>query len=872
LWSFQALPKADALAAILSSYAREAALTTDDFLTGLREPRSPGRDFYNAALDATWINMPSEPTSGARSPGFPALQGWRGTLVRVVLGAVGLLLAGVASFAILAGVALAVAYPNLPDISDLSDYRPKLPLRVYSADSVLIGEFGEERRNLTPIAEIPKVMKDAVLAVEDARFYSHSGIDYRGLMRAAIANLGRVKSQGASTITMQVARNVYLSSEKTFTRKLYEVLLTFKLEHLLSKDQILEIYMNQIFLGNRAYGFAAAADTYFGKPLKDITIAEAAMLAGLPKSPSGNNPISNPARARSRQLYIIDRMQENGFITAEESEKAKKQELKIRSGTDNSRVHAEYIAETVRQLVYAQYGDEAYTRGLNVFTTINAAQQDTAYKALRKGIMDYERRQIYRGPEQFVELPASDREAEDEIDDALADHPDNGDVMSAVVLEANPKKILAVRQNGEHLEIAGDGLKPAQSGLSDKAPPKTKIRRGAVIRVAKTPKNTWEITQLPEIEGAFVALDPRDGAIHALVGGFDFNKNKFNHVTQAWRQPGSGFKPFIYSAALEKGFTPTTIVNDAPLFFDAGVTGGQPWEPKNYDGKFEGPMPLHIGLAKSKNMVSIRILQAVGTHNAQDWITRFGFEADKHPPYLTMALGAGSVTPMQMATGYAVFANGGYRVNPWLITKITDQRGKALVESQPPLPNESVRAIDARNAFIMERLLQEVARSGTAARAQRDLKRTDLYGKTGTTNDQIDTWFNGFQPTLVAIVWMGYDNPRSLGDRETGGSLSLPVWINFMESALKGVPVMEPTAPQGVVNVAGEWYYDEYAPGRGVSSLGMGPAENGYGSPAPNRPLVPEDKSLMNSDGLPPSRPQQAPSDERRSILDLFRN
>src|SRR6185369_6017379 len=608
-------------------------------------------------------------------------------------------------------------------------------------------------------------------------------------------------------------------------------------EHLLSKDQILEIYMNQIFLGNRAYGFAAAAETYFGKPMKDLTIAEAAMLAGLPKSPSGNNPISNPARARARQLYIIDRMLENGFITAEAAEAAKKQELKVRSGSDNTAVHAEFVAETVRQLVFAQYGEEAYTRGLNVFTTINAAQQDTAYRALRKGIMDYERRQIYRGPEEFIDVPADPKDVEEAIDDALADHPDNGDVMAAVVMEAGPKKIVAVRQNGEQLEITGEGLKPAQSGLSEKAPPKTKVRRGAVIRVVRTPKNTWEITQLPEVEGAFVALDPRDGAIHALVGGFDFKKNKFNHVTQAWRQPGSGFKPFIYSAALEKGFTPSTIVNDAPLFFDAGVTGGQPWEPKNYDGKFEGTMPLHTALAKSKNMVSIRILQAVGTQNAQDWITRFGFDAEKHPPYLTMALGAGSVTPMQMATGYSVFANGGYRVNPWLITKITDQKGKALVESQPPLPNESVRAIDARNAFIMERLLQEVARSGTGARAQRDLKRPDLYGKTGTTNDQIDTWFNGFQPTLVAIVWMGYDNPRSLGDRETGGSLSLPVWINFMESALKGVPVMEPSAPEGVVNVGGEWYYDEFARGGGVANLGGGaPPESGSPVPIVQRP------------------------------------
>jgi penicillin-binding protein 1A len=815
--------------------------------------------------------MPSEPSSDepGRSSSKPRRSGWQRKLIRAVFWSAGIALAGMASIVIVVGVALAVAYPNLPDISDLVDYRPKLPLRVYSADGVLMAEFGEERRNLTPIAEIPKVMKNAVLAIEDSRFYSHGGVDYRGLLRAALANLGRVKSQGASTITMQVARNVYLSSEKTFTRKLYEVLLTFKLEHLLSKDQILEIYMNQIFLGNRAYGFAAAADAYFGKPMKDLSIAEAAMLAGLPKAPSAYNPISNPNRARARQLYIIERMQENGFITAEEAESAKKQELKIRTGSENARVHAEYVAETVRQLVYAQYGDEAYTRGLNVFTTIRSTQQETAYKALRKGIMDYERRQIYRGPEEFVDLPENAKEADDAIDDALADHPDNGDVMSAVVLEANPKKIVAVRLNSERLEITGDGLRPAQSGLSDKAPPKIKIRRGAVIRVVRTPKNTWEITQLPEVEGAFVALDPRDGAIQALVGGFDFNKNKFNHVTQAWRQPGSGFKPFIYSAALEKGFTPTTIINDGPLFFDAGVTGGQPWAPKNYDGKFEGPMPLHTALAKSKNMVSIRILQAVGAQNAQDWITRFGFDAEKHPAYLTMALGAGSVTPMQMATGYAVFANGGYRINPWLITKITDQKGKVVVESQPPLPNESVRAIDARNAFIMERLLQEVARVGTAARAQRELKRTDLYGKTGTTNDQIDTWFNGFQPTLVAVAWMGYDNPRSLGDRETGGSLSLPVWINFMETALKGVPVMEPSAPEGVINVGGEWYYEEYARGGGVGSLGGGSVEVGSPTPAVR---VPEDKSLMNSDGLPPNRAPSPPLDDRKSILDLFRN
>jgi penicillin-binding protein 1A len=636
------------------------------------------------------------------------------------------------------------------------------------------------------------------------------------------------------------------------------------------------------FLGNRAYGFAAACETYFGKPLKDITIAEAAMLAGLPKAPSAFNPVTNPSRARSRQLYIIERMEENGFITAEQAEAAKKQELRVRTGVQSTAVRAEYVAETVRQLVYAQYGDEAYTRGLNVFTTVKANQQEAAYKALRKGIMDYEKRQIYRGPERFVDLPSDPKELEDAIDDALAEHPDNGDVMAAVVLEVNPKKIVAVRGNGDRFDIVGEGLNAARSGLSDKATPKIKIRRGAVIRVMKTPKDTWEITQIPEVEGAFVALDPRDGSIRAMVGGFDFNKNKFNHVTQAWRQPGSGFKPFIYSAALEKGFSPTTVVNDAPLFFDAGVTGGQPWEPKNYDGKFEGPMPLHTALAKSKNMVSIRILQAVGAQNAQDWITRFGFDAEKHPAYLTMALGAGSVTPMQMALGYAVFANGGYRVNPWLITKITDQKGKPLVESQPPLPNESMRAIDARNAFVMNRLMQEITRSGTAARAQRDLKRADLYGKTGTTNDSIDTWFNGFHPTLVAVVWMGYDTPKSLGDRETGGGLSLPVWINFMDTALKGVPVMEPAAPEGLVNLNGEWYYEEYARGSGVGSLGLSGGDVGagagadggarprvYGPSGEQAPGVPGDRSLMNSNGLPPP---PAPTEERRSILDLFRN
>lgn len=763
----------------------------------------------------------------------------------------GLGVAATLTGALAIGLGLAVAYPNLPDVSDLADYRPKLPLRVYSAEGALLGEFGEERRNLTPIQDIPPVMTNAVLAIEDARFFQHGGVDYKGVLRAALANLGRVKSQGASTITMQVARNVYLSSEKTFTRKIYEILLTFKLEHLLTKNQILEIYMNQIYLGNRAYGFAAAAETYFGKPLKSISIAEAAMLAGLPKAPSAYNPISNPKRARIRQLYIIDRMLENGFITAEEATAAKQEDLKLRSSTDSTRIHAEYVAEMARQLIYAQYGPEAYTRGLNVYTTLNAGEQETAYTALRKGIMDYERRQHYRGPERFVSLPSASEETEDAIDDALANHPDNGNVLAAVVLEVNAKRILAARADGEQIEITGEGLKPAQSGLSEKAPPNIKLRRGAVIRVVQTPKKTWEITQLPEVEGAFVAIDPRSGAIRALVGGFDFDKNKFNHVTQAWRQPGSAFKPFIYSAALEKGFTPATVINDAPLFFSAGVTGGQPWEPKNYDGKYDGPMTMRAGLARSKNVVSIRILQAVGPKNGQDWVTRFGFEADKHPPYLTMALGAGSVTPMQLASAYAVFANGGYRINPYLITRVTDHKGRILSDFQPRAVTDNPRAIEPRNAFIMNSMLQEVARSGTAARAQATLKRPDIYGKTGTTNDAVDAWFAGFQPTLAAVTWIGYDTPRNLGSRETGGGLSLPVWISFMEKALKGVPVAEPTVPAGVVNVSGEWFYEEYARNAGVASVGMESATPTDGAPAP---------------GTPP------PPEERNRILDLFRN
>ena len=767
--------------------------------------------------------------------------GWLGWIVRSVLWLTAIVATTALTAFVLVGIALAVAYPNLPEVSGLTDYRPKLPMRVYSADGVLLSEYGEEHRNFLPLTQIPKIMQHAVLASEDSRFYEHSGVDLKGVIRAGLAQFNRSRSQGASTITMQVARNFYLSSEKTYTRKIYEMLLAFKMESLLTKDQILEVYMNQIFLGQRAYGFASASEVYFGKPLKDITVAESAMLAGLPQAPSAFNPITNPKRARDGQLRIIDRMLDNGFITADQRESARAEQLRYRAPSETS-VHAEFVAEAARQLIFTQYGDDAYTRGLNVYLTLKADDQEVAYRALRKGIMDYERRQAYRGPEDYIELPEAAKDLDVRVAEGLADHPDNDELKAAVATQASPKKVVAMLASGETVTITGDGLKPATSGLVAKGNPKTQIRRGAVIRLIRSAKGEWSITQLPEVEGAFVALDPRTGAVRAMVGGFDYSKSKFNHVTQAWRQPGSSIKPFIYSAALEKGFNPATMINDAPLFFDATATGSQPWEPKNYDGKFEGPMNLRRGLEKSKNMISIRILQSIGASYAQSWIARFGFDAEKHPAYLGIALGTGSVTPLQMASAYGVFANGGYRVPPMLISKVTDSKGNVLNESPPPVLNESMRAIDARNAFLMDSLLQSVALRGTAAAARRALNRSDIYGKTGTTNDSIDTWFAGFQPGLVAIVWVGYDTPRKLGDNETGGGLSLPIWIDYMKHALNGVPVQTYPVPEGLTNSGDEWFFEEFARGAGVTSLGL------------------EDKL--------PAAPNE---EERNSILDLFR-
>jgi penicillin-binding protein 1A len=716
---------------------------------------------------------------------------------------------------------LALAYPNLPALDTLTDYRPKIPLRIFSADHVLIGEFGEERRNLVRINDIPDVMKKAVLSIEDDRFYQHGGVDYMGIVRAALHNAMGGARQGASTITQQVARNFFLSSEQTLKRKAYEVLLAWKIEQSLSKDQILEVYMNQIYLGQRAYGFSSAAQIYFGKSLKDITVAEAAMLAGLPKAPSAYNPVVNPKRARTRQQYILQRMQQLNYITDAQYEQAKAEQLKVKTDSSAFGVHAEYVAEMARQLVYEQFKEDTYTRGLNVFTTITKADQDAAYTALRRGVMDYEKRHGYRGPEAYIDIPGTKEDADDAIETELAAHPDSDDIIAAMVLQATPKQINAVTASGAEIVITGSGLGFGSAWLSEKAAPNRRIRRGAVIRVMKEGQ-AWSVTQMPEIQSAFIAASSTDGAIRALVGGFDYNRSKFNHVTQAWRQPGSSFKPFIYSASLERGLSPSTIINDAPISFDAGQTGGQAWEPKNYDNKYEGPMTMRKGLTKSKNMVSIRILNKIGAKYGQEYATRFGFDAERNPPYLTLALGAGAVTPLQMAGAYAVFANGGYKISPYLISKVTDNNGNILSQANPNQAGvEANRVIDVRNAFMIDSMLKDVVRYGTATKAL-VLKRPDISGKTGTTNDSIDAWFAGYQSKLVAISWMGYDQPKNMGNRETGGGLALPIWVSYMQKALKDIPVEERIVPDGLVRFGDEYFYEENPPGTGVRSLEAG--------------------------------------------------
>jgi penicillin-binding protein 1A len=738
------------------------------------------------------------------------------------------LLATIAGLAVAtsAVVALAAAmiYPTLPSLETLKDYRPKQPMRIFTEDGALIGEFGEERRAVVRLQDTPKFLRQAILAAEDERFYQHGGVDTLGILRAALSNVisGGAK-EGASTITMQVARNFFLSSEKTFTRKINEALLAIKIEHALSKDEILELYINHIFLGQRAYGFAAAAQIYFGKPLAKINLAEAAMLAGLPKAPSAYNPVVNPARAKTRQLYVLGRMKNLKFIGEADYQQARDQRLPVKYSPQSFEAEAHHLAELVRQRMYQRYGDSIYTSGMKVYTTLRLVDQKAAMSGIRLGILEFHRRRGYAGPEARLKLADEPKAADKTIEDALLDREESNGFLPGVVLAVDKSRIRVRLRSGEDIDLGPSEIKFAERFLSTKLAREKRLARGSIVRVARAdPGAPWQLTYLPQVETAFVALDPANGAIRAMVGGFDFARNQYNHVTQAFRQAGSSFKPFVYSAALERGITPATVFDDAPITVDPAETGGVTWEPKNYDATLEGPMTLRSALAKSKNLVSIRVIQAAGVPFAHEYVARFGFDMTRIPPYMTMALGAGEVTPLSLAAGYAVFANGGNRVVPWHLLRVTDKDGRVLENFAAPAGS---RAIDARNAFITTSLMQDVIRRGTATGALK-LGRGDLAGKTGTTNEHHDAWFAGFQATRVAVAWMGYDQPRPLGSGETGGGTALPIWVRYMGEVLRTTPEMPPAMPDGVVvgtidartgepteDGAPEYFFQEYAPG-----------------------------------------------------------
>jgi len=751
--------------------------------------------------------------------------------------------------------------PKVPPIDAVTDYRPKIPLRIYTADNVLIGQFGVEHRDFVPIAKIPPMMKSAVLAIEDTRFYEHGGIDFIRALGAARANLRGGFRQGASTITMQVARNFFLTNEKTIARKLTEIALAYKIEDSLTKDQILELYMNQIYLGQRSYGFSSAARSYFGKTLDQLTLAETAMLAGLPQNPARTNPVSNPKRAQARQYAILKRLLELGEIDEARYRQALAEPLRVKHDAGQSfDTRAEYVAELARQAVYQQFGEDSYTRGITVTTTILAAEQNAAYDSVRRNVLAYDQRHGYRGPEARIVLPLDAEEREEAIVDALQKRPGSDGLLPAVVLEASPQEVLVDTLEGEEVAIRGAGLKFAANALSAKARENVRITPGAIVRISKGKDGDWAITQVPQVAAAFVAIDADTGAYHALVGGFDYNLQKFNHVTQAWRQPGSSIKPFVYSAALEKGYSPTTRILDEPIELP-GATLDTPWTPQNDDGVFDGEVTLRQALVKSKNVPTVRVLRAVSVDFAHQYLEHFGFDLARHPKNYTMALGTGAVTPLQLAGGYAVFANGGYRVKPYLIARIQDGNGAVILETAPPqAKNEANRAITARNAFVVDSMLRDVARFGTAAGATRQLGRQDLAGKTGTTNDAVDGWFAGYAGNVVAVSWMGYDEPRSLGGREFGSTLAMPIWIDYMRAALAKAPPVERTPPEDVVHDGEDWIYPEFIDAGETRTIDIeqAPVEQPLDIP-PGSQEVPPDASPFDERPAIEALPQVAP-------------
>jgi penicillin-binding protein 1A len=754
------------------------------------------------------------------------------------------------------GYVLVRVLPNVPALDAVTDYRPKIPLRIYTADNVLIGEFGEEHRDFVPIKKIPDLMKKSLLAIEDARFYEHGAIDFQRGIGAVVSNLRHgFGAGGGSTITMQVARNFFLSREKHIGRKVNEIALAYKIEAALSKDEILELYMNQIYLGQRAYGFASAARAYFNKDLDHLSVAEMAMLAGLPQNPSRHNPVANPKRARDRQHAVLARMRALQYISESQYQAALAEPLRVNTRGQEFDTHAEYVAELARQAAYNQFKEEAYTRGIKVTTTILKAEQEAAYASVRRNVIAYDQRHGWRGPEGRIELPSDPTERDDAIADALGKRPSSDGLIPAVVLSVSGKSIKVETEDGDTFDLGGAALKFAAAGLNPNAKETLRLSPGAIIRVSKEAKGRWTVTQVPQVAAAFVAIDADSGAYHALVGGFDYNFQKFNHVTQAWRQPGSGMKPFIYSAAVEKGYSPGTRILDAPLDM-VGEDAGKTWSPQNDDFKWDGPITMREALVKSKNVPSVRLLRAVSVPFSHEFLAKFGFDLARQPKNYTLALGTGAVTPLQMAGAYAVFANGGYGVQPYLIAKIEDADGKVIQQATPPAAHtEEQRVLDPRNAFITDSMLRDVTRYGTGAAATKALGRSDIAGKTGTTSDAVDGWFSGYGGNVVAVAWMGYDEPRSLGGREFGATLALPIWIDYMKVALARRPQAERAEPEGLVRENEDWVYAEYAQTPVLGGIDLDQAAPADPNAPPADPNAPPDGSTHPL--AQPPQPQQ---------------
>ena len=717
---------------------------------------------------------------------------------------------------IVAVIALALT-PTLPAIEGLNGNTLKVPMRVYTQEGTLLGEFGEEKRILVTMEETPPLLVKAILAAEDDSFYFHQGVDFLGIARAALSNLrsGR-HGEGGSTITMQVARNYFLSPEKTYTRKLKEILLAFKIERELDKDRILELYINKIFLGNRAYGFGAAAQIYFGKPLAQLSLAETALLAGLPKAPSRDNPLNNPDNAKARRNYVLQRMHKLGAIDTAQLETALQTPVVANAHAIKLNFDAPYIAEMVRQYMFQTYSEKTYGGGFHVYTTIREKDQIAADKALRKALIEYDRRHGYRGPIGHEKL----KDARDtaKLDDILKDYEASGDLLPAVVIDVAEKSLQTYTQDGQTVGIDWDGLVWAQRQLDENARgpvPQAAAdvaRVGDVIYVERTEQGTWLLAQRPAVAGGLVALRPQDGAILALAGGFDFYDSSFNRVTQAERQAGSSIKPFIYSAALDKGFTAASLVSGAPIVIE-DMNLEDEWRPEDYSRRFFGETRLRKALTLSLNLVAVRLLRAIGPDYAIEYLTRFGFERRQLPRNLSLALGSASATPMQMATAFAVFANGGFKVTPYFIARIEDADHKPLFTANPAracpecdpaaaAPSDTQllapRVISAENRFITTSMMRDVIAAGTA-QAARALERKDLAGKTGTTNEHRDAWFCGFNDDVVATAWVGFDQPAPLGQGEVGGRAALPMWMDYMRVALAGVPERPLTPPAGIV-------------------------------------------------------------------------